>query len=149
MALDQMGEVGELFSVHLNQLDHLLRRATAEAWGNRELRTGTIGALSMIAANPGISQNDIVQNTLFDKSAVNAIVNGLEEIGWAYRRPSRTDRRRYELYATEEGQAALRRIVTRIKTIESRMLAGLTEQQRADLLGLLDRLHASITAASD
>lgn len=145
--LTQMGPIGELFTGHLQRVDYLLSRATAQAWEGRDLRTGTIAALSSIVANPGMSQSDIVNATSFDKSAVNAIVNTLEQLGWANRTSVDSDRRRYALHPTEAGEKMLKDIVERVEAIEAQLLAGLTAKEKAQLRALLDRLHGSCVAA--
>src|SRR5690242_3239006 len=89
--LSRMGLINELFTVRLQRVDNLLSRAVATAWAGHDLRTGTVAALSYIAANPGAAQNDIAKRTNFDKSAVNAIVNSLEQLGWAERRAADGD----------------------------------------------------------
>ena len=145
--LTQLGSIGALFTGHLHRVAYLLSRATAQAGAGHDLRTGTIAALSVIVANPGISQSDIVTATTFDKSAVNAIVNTLERLGWATRTSVESDRRRHALHATEAGEEALNVIIERLTTIETHMLAGLTADEKSQIINLLDRLHDSCVAA--
>lgn len=147
LTLAEMGQIGDLFTGHLQRVDHFLMRTTASAWAGYEFRTGAIGALSLIVANPGMSQNDIVKHTTFDKAAVNAIVNNLEELGWAERRKVPTDRRRHALHATAAGKKALKTILGRVKEIETRLLAGLSASDQELLRNLLDKAHDSCVKA--
>jgi DNA-binding MarR family transcriptional regulator len=142
-----LGDVGGLFTVRLRRTEYLLSRAVAKAWGDRPLRTGTIGVLSQIAKDPGISQSELSRRTTFDKSAINAIINGLEQLGWANRRKAEDDRRRHELYATDAGMAALQGIVARIRQIEVRMLANVAPHVLEQLCDMLDQVHLSCLAA--
>jgi DNA-binding MarR family transcriptional regulator len=142
----RLGVLEEIFTSHLQRVAYLLGRATEKAVQGYSLRTGTIGGLSIILSNPGCSQNDIVNSTTFDKSAVNAIVNNLEQLGWVERRRSDTDRRRYTLYATMEGEQAMARMISDIKDIEARLMAGMSPASRAQLLVLLDEMHRSCLA---
>lgn len=139
--LSQMGRVNELFTVHLQRVNHELSRAIGNVWGGLELRTGTFAALSFIVANPGCSQNDVAKRTNCDKSAINAIVNNIEHLGWAERRPSETDRRRHELHATTAGVQTLDSIIEQIKEVEDRLLTNMTKPQKNRLVELLDQLH--------
>lgn len=147
--LAELGLVGGLFTMRLQRVEYLFSRATRAVWGGKELRSGAIGSLSLIVANPGMSQSDIVKNTTFDKSAVNGIVNNLEELGWAERRRSESDRRRYAIFPTDKGKKAIQRIVDRINIIETRMLSFMDEDDREKLLTLLDALHDSFIKISD
>jgi len=142
-----LGYVSALFTVRLRRAEYLLSRATAKAWGDRPLRTGTIGVLSQIVQDPGVSQIELSRRTTFDKSAINAIINGLEELGWACRRKSADDKRRHELYATEAGMSALHGIVDRIGQIEARMLANVPLHLLEQLCELLDQVHLSCLSA--
>jgi DNA-binding MarR family transcriptional regulator len=144
---DEWGVVGELFTVRLQRAEYLLSRATTKAWTNYKLRTGAIGVLSQIVKYPGISQNEIVKRTTFDKSAVTLIVNNLERLGWAERHTSTTDRRRQSLRATPVGERELARIIERLKAIESRMLAAISPAILEQLSNLLDQVSASCLAA--
>lgn len=146
-AVGQLGPVGELFTVRLQRAEYLLSRAISKAWGDHPLRTGTIGVLSQIAQDPGISQNELTKRTTYDKSAINAIVNRLEELGWAERRKSADDRRRHELYATEAGTDALRGIVDRVSQIETRMLVNVSPLLLEQLCELLDQVYFSCLAS--
>ena len=144
---EQLGAVGELFTVRLQRAENLLSRTTNKAWTRHRLRAGTVGVLSQIVQYPGISQNEIVKRTTFDKSAITLIVHSLEKLGWAERRTSADDRRRQALYATEAGNGALREIVDRVKQIETRMLARVPPRILDQLQDLLDQVHASCLAA--
>ena len=145
---EELGVIGELFTVRLQRAALLLSRAAAEAWAGHHLRAGTIGVLSQIVLYPGISQNEIAKRTILDKSAINLIVNGLEKLGWAERRRSVDDRRRQALYATDDGTSALLEIVNRIRQIETRMLAKVPPSVLDQLPDLLDQVHASCLAAN-
>lgn len=146
---DEWGLVGELFTVRLQRAEYLLSQATTKAWADTRLRTGTIGVLSQIVKYPGISQNEIVKRTTFDKSAITLIVNNLERLGWAERRRSETDRRSQSLHATETGASELVKIVDRIKAIETRMLARVSPKVLDELRHLLDEVSASCLAQRD
>lgn len=143
----QLGIVGELFTVRLQRAGYLLTGATSKAWADHSLRPGTIGVLSLIASHPGISQNEIAKSTTFDKSAVSAIVDNLEDLGWAVRRPSVRDRRSNALHVTEVGRFKLQEIFDRIQDIERRMLAKVTPEVLKSLGELLDMVHASCLMA--
>lgn len=63
--------------------------------------------LMNICANPGISQDQLAQRILINKSNVARQVAVLEEEGYLRREPSSQDRRVMELYPTEKALALL------------------------------------------
>jgi DNA-binding MarR family transcriptional regulator len=146
-SIKSMGPVDQLFTAHLQRVEHHFAQFSTKALRKLNLRSGAIGALSMIIDNPGGSQNDIVMHTTFDKSAVNAIVNNLVEVGWVVRNRAGSDRRRYELFATPEGVQNFDKYLEQIRNREQRLLANLSPEAQRELVGLLDQLFLSCLAA--
>lgn len=136
-----IGPLSRLISVRMRSVDVLLTRGFAQA--ETRLRPGMISSLGLIVGNPGISQAGLAERTGTDKSIIVAIVNTLEERGWANRTPSDTDRRRYKLYATPAGVAELERIVEQVAESEARMLANMAPEELDFLSYLLAKMHAS------
>nr|ALG05352.2 MarR family transcriptional regulator [uncultured bacterium 5H7] len=97
--------------------------------------------------NPGISQNELARLTGTDKSNIVPLANTLEERGWAKRMQDPLDRRRYNLFATPEGIAALERLAKQIKAVEDGLLADIPAGELSLLCNLLERMHKSCVAA--
>ena len=135
-----IGPLSELVGVRMRSVDILLTRCFDPA--ETQLRSGHISSLALIVGNPGISQAELAQRSGTDKSIVVAIVNALEEKGWATRTLA-ADRRRHALHATPKGRAELDRIVERARASEARMLAAMAPAEIAFLGYLLDKMHAS------
>lgn len=138
-----MGPVDILFTAHLQRVEYFFARFSRDELYKRELRSGSIGALSLIVANPGYSQNDIVKQTAYDKSAVNAIANCLLSAKLIERRTSDTDRRRYELYATPDGVEYLNAYLDTVRQREQQLLAGLSAGDQEQLICLLNKLYVN------
>ena len=136
-----MGPLSDLVGVRLRRVDTLLTGAFATAMAS--LRSGGIASLGLIVGNPGISQNEIAKQTGTDKSIIVSIIDQLEELGWAVRTPSATDKRRHALYPTKLGQAELDRIGADINAKEQALLADVSPEDLQDLFAILDRMHAS------
>ncbi|WP_334184649.1 MarR family winged helix-turn-helix transcriptional regulator [Novosphingobium sp.] len=134
-----IGPLSDLISIRLRRVDILLTRAFHDAEPN--MRSGVVSTLALIASNPGISQKEIAQISGTDKSNVVPLVNALEEKGWAERRRSEDDGRRYCLYATAAGEAEINRIADCIHASERLMLAGVSEKDIEDLEAILNRMH--------
>jgi len=142
-----MGPVEQLFTAHLQRVDHHFARFSTRVLPKFKLRSGAIGALSLIIDNPGGSQNDIVKRTAYDKSAVNAIVTNLVEVGWVERRKSATDRRRYELLVTPEGVQNFNAYLEEVGKQEQFLLANLSSEAQQELIELLKQLYLSCLRA--
>src|SRR5256885_9995018 len=73
------------------------------------LRPPHFGVLTLIDANPGSAQRELVERSLIDASTMVAIIDELEERGLAERRPDPVDRRKRAVYLTAHGRGTLER----------------------------------------
>lgn len=85
--------------------------------------------LMNICANPGISQDQLAQRILINKSNVARQVAVLEEEGYIRREPSSQDRRVMELYPTEKALALLPQIKQILMDWEKYITEDVTEEE--------------------
>lgn len=83
--------------------------AFARAIEPLDLRPPLFGALTLIDAEPGSTQRDLVSRLMIDPSSMVAVLDELEERGLAERRPHPTDRRKHAIHLTERGTETLAR----------------------------------------
>ena len=81
-----------------------------------------------------------------DRSTMVSLIDQLESTGLARRRPSARDRRAREIAITPKGRRLLQRARGMISRAENEVLAGLTAEERRDLVGLLRRALESAPA---
>ncbi len=139
------GRLGELLTSQIRRADILLSRAFHQVSASHELKSGAISSLALILANPGISQSELAEQVGKDKSRIVAIIDILEERGFAHRAQSTPDRRRRALYATKEGEAFLDTLLAEVKQIENDMLALVSAEDIKHLEATLDRIVDSCT----
>lgn len=94
-------------------------------------------ALSAIEANPGVEQTVLAGLIAYDKTTITGVVDRLVGKGLVERRESPRDRRARELVITPEGQRTLDAIGPAVLAAQRAMLAGLSEDESEQLLGLL------------
>jgi len=102
------------------------------------LPTGSLTVLALIAANPGSSQTALANRAGLNKSALVGIVDHLERNGLVERERVPTDRRRYEVVVTAEGERIMHELFSRVTGEEQAIRDALGEDMAA-LLSLLDR----------
>jgi DNA-binding MarR family transcriptional regulator len=98
------------------------------------------GVLMVIAEQPGITQQGIVDATQVDSSTMVATLDVFEERGLATRRVHPQDRRKRTVHLTPEGQELLARAQELADDVGEQALAPLTEAERLQLRGLLRKL---------
>src|SRR3954447_19181730 len=67
----------------------------AEALKPLGLRPHHFGVMTLIATEPGSTQQELVDRSMIDPSSMVAVIDELEELGLAERRPHPGDRRKH------------------------------------------------------
>lgn len=123
-----------------------LNNVTAKL-GPGGLTPGQFGVIAIIAANPGLKQIELGGALGVDRSTIVAAVDKLEKRGLVERRPVPHDRRAHALNLTGEGQRIYKKALALIERHEAKIAGALSVQERAQLLGLLDKvMRAAATA---
>jgi DNA-binding MarR family transcriptional regulator len=112
---------------------------TAELLGSVGLTPALFALLNVTAAREGAIQQELGAALGIDRSTMVALIDQLESAGLARRRPSATDRRAREIAITPKGRRLLQRARGLISQVEDEVLAGLTAEERDELLTLLRR----------
>ncbi len=141
--------IGALSVLHRRVFSEHLR---GESWiAAAGLRPGCYGVLSSIEALQPASQAEISTDRGLDPSDVVGIVDILEKAGFVARARDTTDRRKYSLTLTDEGEAALARLDVVADTVQDVIFGPLSARDRAAFKRLLQRLvhrHADGTRAA-
>jgi DNA-binding MarR family transcriptional regulator len=104
------------------------------------LRPPHFGVLTLIDANPGGAQRELVERSMIDASSMVAIIDELERLGLAERRPHPKDRRKRAVYLTANGRRTLQRArKVAIETAQG-IFGPLSEQELTTLTKLLRKL---------
>ena len=98
------------------------------------------GVLRMLANSPGLSQQELAKALRMHASNLVSIVDEMEERGLLERKPSQTDRRLYALHLTGRGRETLAKIGEAAREHGRALLAALTEQERTELVRLLEAI---------
>src|SRR6476661_1185656 len=84
-----------------------IARSFAAALEPLGLRPPHFGVLTLIEANPGSAQRELVERSMIDASTMVALIDELEEGGLAERRPHPDDRRKRAGWITPKGRRTL------------------------------------------
>ncbi|HEY9244988.1 MAG TPA: MarR family transcriptional regulator [Streptosporangiaceae bacterium] len=95
------------------------------------------GMLVRLAASEGRSQQALAAMLGINATRMVFLVDELEKLGLVERRRNPEDRRSHALYLTGQGRAVLAQVQAVAAEHEQQMSAGLTGEQRAELIALL------------
>lgn len=103
---------------------------------------------TMVVLGPdrAMSAGEIVEQSSMDKVNVSRAISGLRRRGFLKRDIDGSDRRRAVLRLTAEGTDAFDALVPQVLKLESDLLRGLTAEERATLLRLMEKVRKNAEA---
>jgi DNA-binding MarR family transcriptional regulator len=104
------------------------------------LRPQHFGLLNLIDAHPGATQQELVHQSLIDPSSMVAVIDELEGMGLAERRPHATDRRKHAVHITPTGENKLAQARERAAAFASELFESLNADEVETLRLLLRKL---------
>jgi DNA-binding MarR family transcriptional regulator len=122
------------------RLGEASRRRFHKALEPEGLHPRHFGVMTMLAAHPGMSQQQLHEKTGIDPSSMVAVIDELQARGLAERRPDPQDRRARQVFLTEQGLATLERIRGLAANLQREFFGVLTAEERKTLHALLRKL---------
>jgi DNA-binding MarR family transcriptional regulator len=104
------------------------------------------GVMTIVAAHPGVSQQQLHELTGIDTSSMVALIDELEQKGLAERRARAEDRRVRSIFLTPSGEESLSRMRKLAGRHLKEFFAPLQPEEVAQLHQLLRKLAASLSA---
>src|SRR3954464_13975321 len=127
---------GFLLSWNGRRTSHMFAKAL-EPLG---IRPPHFGVIQLIASDPGITQQELADRSLIDASSMVAVVDELEELGYAERRRHPGDRRKHAIHLTADGRRTLDRAQAVAIETAKEILAPLDSGEVQELRRLLRKL---------
>ncbi len=93
-----------------------------------------------ICMKPGISQEQLSEHIMVNKSNVARKLSNLESEGWIFRTVSETDKRIYQIYPTEKALEVLPEIKKLMKTWNEKILEDLSDEEKDVLFTILPKI---------
>ena len=132
--------LGQFTGFLMNYLGTRSGRRFAAALEPFGLHPRHFGVMTVLDANPGVTQQDLADNSRVDRSSMVAVLDELERRGFAERRADPSDRRKRSIHLTAEGRAQLQRMRTVARKVGEQSFAALNDEERATLHHLLRKL---------
>ena len=118
-----------------------------EPWAvDAGFRPPCMGALEVVARHQPVSQREISDHLGLDASDVVGVLDILEAAHMVKRQRDPRDRRRHAVVLTEVGETAARHFAAVRARATERALAGLNDDERRQLVALLNRASGRFTA---
>lgn len=131
-------------------LGYAIKRAQVHAYelffdflGDNAISPARMTALSLIGTNPGITQSALAKMLGISRAGIVKVIDWLESLSLVERRAKQGDRRSNLLYLTTSGQDELNWLAEQSKQYENLLASRLTEEERAQLMTLLEKVTLS------
>jgi len=128
----------------VHRLMHLARARQHEDTAGLTPMEGRV--LGFFARHPGATQRDLAEHSGRDKGQLARLVNGLKERGLLEARVDEHDRRAVCLLLTEPALKQHQALQRRRKRLAEAAVAGLSDDERQQLLALLARVRQNLEA---
>jgi DNA-binding MarR family transcriptional regulator len=126
----------------VGRLDRALRREIAALVAPHGLTVPQYTALSILRDRGGLSNAQLARRSYVTPQSMNEVIAKLERDGLVARSPAANHGRILEMTLTPAGREVLHRCEDAVTEMESRMLADLDDDDRAQLLkALKDCVH--------
>jgi len=114
----------------------------ADALGAMDFTPGSFGVLTLIRANPGITQVALAAAFGVDKSTLSPVIVRLEKRGLVRRRVLERDRRCQALHLEASAETVFLAARERVRDYEASVAARLSKGEQRELARLLAKLEA-------
>lgn len=102
-------------------------------------------ALIFLSRNEGINQAGLADLLEMEPISLARLIDRMEQAGWVVRRADPGDRRARLLFMTDKAKPVFDQILLVAQETRAEALAGLSDQDRDQLIDLLLRVRANIT----
>src|SRR5262245_48731892 len=110
---------------------------------------GSFGVLTLIRANPGVTQVALAAAFGVDKSTMSPVIFRLESRGLIRREVQASDRRRHALFFETSAETAYLAAREKVRAFEASLAARLTKAEQRELARLLGKLQGRPDAERD
>ena len=111
------------------------------ALGNVDFTPGSFGVLTLIRANPGITQVALAAAFGVDKSTMSPVIVRLEKRGLVRREVLASDRRCHALYLEKAAEAQFLAAREKVRAFEGSVASRLSRSEQRELARLLAKLR--------
>lgn len=137
----RLGSLGGLVGYRLRRASGAMDADFLKSMEGTGMRPVLFAMLSVIDANPGISQSTLGRTLGVQRANMVPLANDLVDRGLVERRTAPNDKRAFALYLTDAGRVLLGECLDRARSHENRALGKLTLSDRAQLLDLLAKIQ--------
>ncbi|MCA9755316.1 MAG: MarR family transcriptional regulator [Candidatus Eisenbacteria bacterium] len=123
----------------------LLKKASRRFFRDTEFSEAEFNLLIVLSySDEPLSQVDVSERMLVDKSNVTSLIDRLETAGLIERKPVPEDRRRYHIHLTREGKRRIDAVDPVYHGLVREVMSGLTEREHQTIIRLTRKVREGL-----
>lgn len=128
----------------LKEASTALRQAMEEVLRPLGMTVTHYSCLELLAQRPGLSNSDLARGAFVTRQSMNVLLQGLEQDGFVTRPAKAPVGKALPARLTPSGRRSLERASAAVRSVEVRMLAGMTPAEQSGALRMLTRMIDSL-----
>jgi len=133
----------------LKEASSALRAAMEEVLRPLGMTITHYSCLELLAQRPGLSNSELARGAFVTRQSMNVLLRALERDGYVTRPAEATIGKVLPARLTPRGRRSLEKASQAVRSVEVRMLAGMTEAEQADAFRLLRSMVRSLRDGAD
>lgn len=128
----------------LKEASSALRAAMEEVLRPLGMSVTHYSCLELLAQRPGLSNSELARGAFVTRQSMNVLLQALERDGYVARPAEAPVGKILPTRLTPRGRQSLEKASKAVRSVEVRMLAGLTEAERSDAFRILHSMTRSL-----
>ncbi|MFJ4680089.1 MarR family winged helix-turn-helix transcriptional regulator [Kitasatospora sp. NPDC088783] len=128
----------------LKEASSVLRSAMEEVLRPLGMTVTHYSCLELLAQRPGLSNSELARGAFVTRQSMNVLLQNLERDGYVTRPAEPPVGKALPARLTPRGRRSLERASAAVRSVEVRMLAGMTEAERSDAFRSLRSMVRSL-----
>ena len=133
----------------LKEASSALRAAMEEVLRPLGMTITHYSCLELLAQRPGLSNSELARGAFVTRQSMNVLLQALERDGYVTRPAKAPVGKALPTRLTPRGRRSLAKASRAVRSVEVRMLAGLTEAEQSDALRILRSMIHSLRNDND
>jgi len=142
-------DLGTSLGYLLKEASSALRSAMEEVLRPLGMNVTRYSCLELLAQRPGLSGSELARGAFVTRQSMNVLLQALERDGYVTRPAQAPVGKVLPTRLTPLGRAALEKATVAVRSVEVRMLAGLTGTERSDAFRILQSMIRSLRDGDD
>ena len=142
-------DLGTSLGYLLKEASSALRAALEEVLRPLGMSVTRYSCLELLAQRPGLSNSELARGAFVTRQSMNALLHTLEQEGLVTRPAEAPVGRALPTRLTTQGRRSLEKATAAVRSVEVRMLAGLTEAERSSAFRSLQKMTRALRDGDD